>query len=623
VAANLALTTRFPTLVMWGQALTICAYNEAYAPLLRETPEALGRPFMEVWSEIGTTIAPQLEEVLRGEALFHEDACFKLKRHGKWQDVYFDYCYSPLYDGQGRVAGILNTSVETTTRVRTAMALQEFGIRQNFLLRLGDALRSVQDAVEIQAQACRLLGEYLGVAQVGFGEMDERGEYVTVHRDWNDGRVPSVAGRWRMDDFGPTVANALRRGHTTVLSDVKADPRTSTPEVLASYAQIGARATVDVPLIRGSTIVALMFLHHPEPRIWSPAEVQTVHETCERLWDAAERARAEAALREREERLRLIVESARDYAIFTTDVENRINTWLPGAECVFGWTEEEALARSAAILFTPEDRAAGAPERELMLAREKGMAPDVRWHIRKDGSLVFIEGSTTAITAPAGQVVDGVCSPGVVTGFLKIGRDITERKAAENREALLTQEVDHRAKNALALVQAMVRLTTADDVPTFAEAVSGRVEALARAQTLLSLHRWDGASLEDLVRGELAPFLGEERADLQGPPVVVPVSITQPLAMAIHELATNALRHGALSAAQGQVVVRWRLEGDTAPILHLRWEERGGPPVDGLPPQKGFGTNILEATLRDQLGGAVSLQWRPAGLVCEMEVPLG
>lgn len=622
IATNLVLSTRFPTVVMWGPELTVCAYNEAYAPLLREKPEALGQPFLDVWPETRVVAAPQLEQVLRGKAIFHEDACFRLKRYGKWQDVYFDYCYSPLHGDDGAVAGVLHTTIETTARVRTALALQEFGVRQNFLLRLGDALRSVQDAAEIQAQACRMLGEYLGVARVGFGEMDDRAEHVTVHRDWNDGRVPSFRGRWRLDDFGPRLVNTLRRGHTTVIPDIEADARTCAPEVQANFREIRVRAVVGVPLIRGSAMVAVMFLHHPEPRAWSPAEVQTVHETCERLWDAVERARAEAALRERDERLRVIVESARDYAIFTTDVANRIDTWLPGAEHVFGWTEQEALGRHADILFTPEDRAQGVPEQEVTEARERGVAQDMRWHIRKDGTRVFIEGSTTAITAPVATPGRGSSPPGPVRGFLKIGRDVTERKAAENREALLTQEVDHRAKNALALVQAMLRLTKADDPWTFAQTVTGRVEALARAQTLLSEHRWDGASLERLLHGELSAFVGEQRATLQGPPVILPVSMTQPLAMVFHELATNALEYGALSAAGGKVLVQWDVQEHSAPLLHLRWEERGGPEVAGAPTRQGFGMHVLLATLRDQLGGSVSLDWRSTGLICEIEVPL-
>ncbi|MFL5539695.1 MAG: PAS domain S-box protein, partial [Longimicrobiaceae bacterium] len=132
-------------------------------------------------------------------------------------------------------------------------------------------------------------------------------------------------------------------------------------------------------------------------------------------------ARREAELRESEERHRLIVESARDYAIFTTDPHGRVESWSPGAETVFGWTAAEVLGRDAAILFVPEDQARGEPAKELETARRAGVAPDVRWHLRSDGSRVFIEGSTRALHHVGGEV----------RGFLKIGQDVTERRGAE------------------------------------------------------------------------------------------------------------------------------------------------------------------------------------------------
>jgi PAS domain S-box-containing protein len=142
-----------------------------------------------------------------------------------------------------------------------------------------------------------------------------------------------------------------------------------------------------------------------------------------------ERKQAEEAMRASEERSRLIVESARDYAIFTTDPKGAVTSWSPGAEAVFGWTAEEIIGRPTAMTFTAEDRAAGAPEQELAQARATGSAPDVRWHLRKDGTRVFIEGVTRAIA----------------DGFLKIGQDVTERRRAE--EAL--RESEERLRVAL------------------------------------------------------------------------------------------------------------------------------------------------------------------------------
>jgi two-component sensor histidine kinase len=188
----------------------------------------------------------------------------------------------------------------------------------------------------------------------------------------------------------------------------------------------------------------------------------------------------------------------------------------------------------------------------------------------------------------------------------------------------LAREVDHRAKNVLAVVQSIVQLTRERDPETFKRAIAGRIAALARAQTLLAEDRWSGADLHTLLTGELAPFLGDRRAELDGPSVALPPGAAQPVAMAVHELATNAVKYGALSTAAGHLGVSWRIaQGpDGVPLLRLQGVESGGPPVTGAPGCPGFGSRVLDATLRGQLGGQVSLSWEASGLMCHMDVPL-
>ncbi|WP_431271924.1 HWE histidine kinase domain-containing protein [Dankookia sp. P2] len=207
--------------------------------------------------------------------------------------------------------------------------------------------------------------------------------------------------------------------------------------------------------------------------------------------------------------------------------------------------------------------------------------------------------------------------------FAALFLDVTDRKRAEQRQALLAREVDHRAKNALAVVQSVLRLTRAADLPGFIRTVEGRVAALGRAQSLLASTHWAGADLRLLLEDELKPFLAGQQVELDGPPVALPAVAAQPIAMAVHELATNAVKHGALSVPGGRLAVRWALCEGPPPRLDLHWTEAGGPALAGPPPRCGFGSRVLDGTVRGQLGGTVALDWPATGLVCRLDVPLG
>ena len=185
--------------------------------------------------------------------------------------------------------------------------------------------------------------------------------------------------------------------------------------------------------------------------------------------------------------------------------------------------------------------------------------------------------------------------------------DITERKLAEERQVLLAREVDHRARNALAVVQSIVRLTRARGIDDYVVAVEGRIRALSRAHMLLSRSRWEGADLHKLVAEELAPYRTGEAESVAaiGPQVVLQPATAQALALALHELATNAAKYGALSTAAGTVRLAWELEPAT---LVLQWTETGGPSVEP-PCSEGYGTRVIGASIERQLGGRASFDW--------------
>ena len=190
------------------------------------------------------------------------------------------------------------------------------------------------------------------------------------------------------------------------------------------------------------------------------------------------------------------------------------------------------------------------------------------------------------------------------------------RRAAESR-ALLLREVDHRAKNALAVALSLVRLTPRRDVEGFAEAVEGRIAAMSRAHSLLAAESWRGVDLGALIGFELAPYAGRVRP--AGPPVRLAADAVQPVGMVLHELATNAAKYGALSTPGGQVELGWRFGPDGA--LDLTWRERGGPPVSEPPERAGFGSRLLATLVERQLGGGLARDWRPDGLAVALTLP--
>lgn len=228
---------------------------------------------------------------------------------------------------------------------------------------------------------------------------------------------------------------------------------------------------------------------------------------------------------------------------------------------------------------------------------------------RPDGEERWCVATAAATTDRTGRVVR-------VSG---VTVDITDRKRAEERQTLLTREVDHRAKNALTLAQSIVRLTRAENVQAYVRAVEGRISALARVHTILSLSSWQGAEMGRLVAEEIAPYASGGQISFSGAELQLQPATAQTLALALHELVTNSAKYGALSVLTGQVAVTWTTESDRFELL---WVETNGPQVC-VPTSRGFGTRSLMASVESQLGGQALFDWRPEGLICRLVVPIG
>lgn len=307
----------------------------------------------------------------------------------------------------------------------------------------------------------------------------------------------------------------------------------------------------------------------------------------------------------RTERLhRILLESAVDYAIFTAGTDLRVTSWNAGGERLLGWTADEIIGRSGEIVFTPEDRARDAPRREAEIALAEGRAVNERWHLRKDGSRFWGSGLVMPLRDGERPI-----------GFVKIMRDRTERRQAEQMQTLLIGELTHRVKNTLALAQALAEYTlrSTPEPAEFARAYRDRLLALSRAHDVLTKELWDKASIIDVIDRSLGAWMTGGRLTADGPEVWLNPQQAMTFSLALHELATNAAKYGALSVPDGRVATAW--QGDEE--ILFSWVESGGPPV-AEPKRRGFGSVILGQALGSAVNGQVQLTFPPEGLRLEL-----
>jgi PAS domain S-box-containing protein len=299
-----------------------------------------------------------------------------------------------------------------------------------------------------------------------------------------------------------------------------------------------------------------------------------------------------------------IVESSDD-AIVAKDLNGIIKSWNKGAERIFGFAAGEVIGRPITIVIPLERHD---EEQEILARIRNGERIDHFETVRqrKDGGLIDISLTVSPVRNAKGEVI----------GASKIARDITDQRRTQQQIATLARETEHRSKNVLANVQAIVAVSQSDTPDGLKRAIEGRIRALANVHSLFAENRWLGANLQAIAINELAPYSGanERRVQIYGPPLLLAPELAQAMAMTLHELATNAAKYGALSSPDGQIDLNWSHGRDGR--LTLQWREIGGPAVQ-KPTRQGFGSRIVDRMI-SQLDGEVRFDWRTDGLVCQI-----
>jgi PAS domain S-box-containing protein len=436
--------------------------------------------------------------------------------------------------------------------------------------------------------------------------------------------------------------------------------------------------------------------------------------------------------------LRLIIDSATDFAVFATDQAGLVISWNTGAERLTGFSEAEMLGQSGDQIFTPEDRARGAPERERDVARERGRSEDERWHRRKDGSRFWGSGLMMPLRNQIGfvkimrdrtgpheherelresqnrfrmlatsipQLVFRSFASGKRTwgspqweiyaglsdlqsrgfGWLEAihpddrtsteeawqhaqrtgeyyvehrirrhadgqhrwhqtrakpvgdtlssewvgtSADIHELRGLQERQQVLLAELQHRTRNLLALVQAIARQTikTSDSLASFSTEFSGRLAALSRVQGMLASGDHGPVELRGILKAELEAHGADDRVTIEGDPASLQPNEAQALALALHELATNAVKYGALGQPNAQLAITWRIQKRQtrhrqSRRLVLDWRE-SGVAMQETAQRKGYGRELIERALPYQLNASTKFEIETDGVHCTIELPV-
>jgi len=561
-AVDIMLPAQAEIVMFWGEDF-VALYNDAYAPTIGDKhPQALGRPARESWAEMWSDLEPLLRAVLEdGKTIVAKDRPFYIERHGYPETAYFDISYSPVRDSDRKVQGVLCIVNETTKRVRSEEILRESEERVS--------------AIISQSAA-------------GIAQYDLDGCFSLVNR-----RFCEIVGYSESELLG------MRMQDITY-----SDDQHDTARLFETMLATGESFEIEQRYVRKDGSLVWVTNSASGVRDSSAGRIRRAVSV---VIDISERKRAQ----EVERRLAAIIASSDD-AILSTDLNMVITSWNLGAERLYGHSAEEAIGGSV-MMVVPDDRREEEPAILAKIRAGQKVEPYETKRRCKNGRLVDVLLSVSPIYDTYGRIV----------GASKIAHDISAKKEAERLQTVLVGELNHRVKNVLATVMAIARQTLgrSDVDRTSVETFDARLTSMARAHDLLIHGNWEQAELTAVVRQALSPY-PKEKFEIHGPTMQLAPRAVVSISLALHELATNAAKYGALSVPDGRVAIVWSLEGNGSDRLRLRWQEAGGPTVTP-PTRKGFGSRLIESLLAAELNGEVQVSYEPSGLICEVRAAAG
>lgn len=588
-AVSIMLGSSFPTAVYWGQELLLL-YNDAWAPIPAERhPHALGRPGKEVWPDIWHVVGPQFEDVLKtGKGVSTFDQMLPMVRNGLAQETYWNYSLSAIRNDDGSIVGVFNQGHETSARV-----LAEHRLRQ-----LNESLEE-----QIAARTGER-NELWALSRDIMLRCSFEGEILTVNPAWTE-----VLG-WREDELiGSSLLDLI---HPDDLEHTRA--AAASHEAGTSYSSFENRYRH-----RDGSYRWISWSTRP-----TDAVITAVGRDITMDKEAAEALlRTEEALRQAQERE--LEASEAKYQVLTNAMPQMVWSTLPdGFHDYYNaqWYAFTGVPAGSTDgegwngMFHPDDQERAWEQWRHSLAT--GEPYEIEYRLRhRSGEYRWVLGRALPVRNPEGGIIRwiGTCT------------DIDESKRSAERNELLSRELSHRIKNIFAVISGLVSLTGSrkGELRPVMKELLGRIAALGRAHEFARPHSPQSAPKvgESTLRGLLTVLLspysvdGSSRISIRGADAMVDDKGATPLALVIHELATNAAKYGALSTSEGHVTVDISENGGQ---LELVWAENGGPPITSSPTRHGFGTDLAELSVSRQLGGEILKEWLPEGLKVTMRV---
>lgn len=521
------------------------------------------------------------------------------------------------------VADVAERSWAEVVRARAEAALHERTSRHAFLLRFSDRLRQGTDPARIARRALHMLLDELDLDlcyAAAIHPAEDRAEVIhQLHRPG----CPPLPRVMRLSDFPDAFPGMLDQ--TLVFADMGNDPTLGEHDRRSADAA-GCRSLVAVPLRRDGAPIWMLGAATAGVRHWTPGEIILIEHAAERLWSHLAQARAEAALHDSESRLRQFAEASssvlwmRDADTLVLALKSPAFTTIYGRSCE---GPDGHRLRCWLRMILPEDRPLVLNNLRLIRA---GCQVDYEFRIRRadTGALRWIRNNDFPIRDGEGRV----------RWLGGLAMDVTDTKSAAERQKTLMAELQHRTRNLITVVRSLAERTleSTETLPDFSQRFGQRLAALSRVQGLLShLAAGETASFVTLLEAEmLAHGIANgpsQKVVLTGPPgIALDADTVQVLALALHELATNAVKHGALSehAPNGRLAITWQVSDSPGPRLHIDWRETGVPVAapDPRPPSRGFGRRMIEQALPYHGYATTSFHLSPEGVHCVLNIAL-